>query len=107
MRTIRIDTAAPLAPRVRWLAASITLRQPVSLVISMVTESWSPELLQLGETDWALARLNSVASVTLILVPQNLKNAARERDLIDVSRAFADRMPSLAEKGALRVLRSP
>ncbi|KAJ7896061.1 hypothetical protein B0H14DRAFT_547785 [Mycena olivaceomarginata] len=104
LRTLRIDTIAPLAPRVQWLAASITLRQPVSLVISIEAENWSPELLKLAEADAALAQFNSIASVTLILVPQ--KNVPRERDLIDVSRAFANRMPSLAGKGALRVLRS-
>jgi hypothetical protein len=104
LHTLRIDTIAPLAPQMQWLAASITLRQSVSLIISMEAENWSPELLKLAEADAALAQFNSIGSVTLILVPQ--KNVARERDLIDVSRAFANRMPSLAGKGALRVLRS-
>ncbi|KAF8211690.1 hypothetical protein K438DRAFT_1928976 [Mycena galopus ATCC 62051] len=108
LHTMRIDTVEPLEPRVRWLASSIMLPpQPISIVIRMKSEIWSPEVLQLAAADAVLAQFHSIASVTLLLVPQNSAVRERERDLIDVSTTFAQRMPSLARKGTLRVLRSP
>ncbi|KAJ7929068.1 hypothetical protein B0H13DRAFT_2310933 [Mycena leptocephala] len=52
LRTLCIDTLAPLEPRVRWLASSIIFPpQPVSLVINMMSESGSPEVVQLAAAD--------------------------------------------------------
>ncbi|KAJ7179643.1 hypothetical protein C8R46DRAFT_646264 [Mycena filopes] len=106
LRTLRVDTLAPLVQRVHWLASSITLPpHPVGLVISMASE---PEVILLGEADEALAQLQSIASLTLILVPLGATSASpeREQDLLDVSTSFAAQMPIAAGKGALRVLRS-
>lgn len=106
LRTLCIDTLAPLEPRVRWLASSIIFPpQPVSLVINMMSESGSPEVVQLAAADAGLGQLRSIASVTLILTPQ-ASARGRERDLVDVSTAFSYRMPFSAGRGTLRVLRS-
>ncbi|KAJ7136654.1 hypothetical protein C8R44DRAFT_360856 [Mycena epipterygia] len=106
LRTLRINTVAPLEPRVRWLASSVSLPpQPLGLVLSVASESASPEMIQLAAPDAALALLSSIASMTLIWLPED-GGDARKGGLVDVSAAFAYRMPLMARRGTLRVLRS-
>ncbi|KAJ7705680.1 hypothetical protein B0H16DRAFT_1826523 [Mycena metata] len=108
LRTLRIETLSFLGPRVLWLANFITFpAHPVGLVISMVSERASPQVMQLAEIDDTLAQIPSISSVTLILVPQGTNTSHEwEQDLVDVSEVFAPRMPLAARKGALQVLRS-
>ncbi|KAJ7047892.1 hypothetical protein C8F04DRAFT_1060444 [Mycena alexandri] len=108
LRTLRVETLSPLEPRLLWLASFITFPpHPVGLVISVVSESASPQVLQLTEIDEALAQIPSIASVALILLPQGINTSReREQDLVDVSATFASRMPLAASKGAFQVLRS-
>ncbi|KAJ7265951.1 hypothetical protein B0H12DRAFT_1100275 [Mycena haematopus] len=107
LHTLSIDVVAPLESRVLWLRSSIILPpQPVSLVINMTSETWSPEVLRLAAADSALAQ-SHFTRVTLILVPKNGVAQEKERDFIDVSTVFAYRMPFSAGKGTLQVLRSP
>ncbi|KAJ6516445.1 hypothetical protein C8R45DRAFT_1087509 [Mycena sanguinolenta] len=108
LHTLSIITVPPLDARVHWVVSNIMLPpQRVGLVITMTSDTWNPEVLQLATADATLAQSHSVSEVTLILVPPNDVAQERERDLVDVSTMFASRMPLLAGKGMLRVLRSP
>ncbi|KAJ7701198.1 hypothetical protein B0H17DRAFT_1046190 [Mycena rosella] len=83
LRTLRLHTAD-----LPWLPSP---PQPVALVVAIASES---EMSQLDAAQIS----RSFAGVTFILAPQK-EGKARERDLVDVSAAFAHR-------GMLRVLRS-
>ncbi|KAJ7151348.1 hypothetical protein C8R43DRAFT_951160 [Mycena crocata] len=116
LRTLGLETVGPVQSLIR----STTLpSQAVEIVLTMVSETGDPALVQLlarlHAIDSALAANPNIGMVTLVLVPQ-APESRRERDLIDVTTAFAPQMPLMAGRAlpfpsagrttALKVVRS-
>ncbi|KAJ7512929.1 hypothetical protein B0H11DRAFT_13225 [Mycena galericulata] len=115
LKTLTFDVGHPIELRVRWLADNVVFPPPTTqalgLVFRLTTRSARPEIVQLDLADPAFAQLPpSITNVTVVLDPADGAEV-KERDLVDVSAEFVERLPllraRLAGGGALRVLRSP